>query len=92
MRSKSKDRTIAYLNEVGEAGVMEIAAAMHLNKGNVFKCLAELVDAGIVKKTGCYKGEIKYTLSCATGEKTENVSVTTIQRGQLDNHFLSCGC
>jgi hypothetical protein len=51
---------IAYLESIGKAGVIEISKAVGRDKGNVFKDLQDLLNAGQVIKKGKGKGQVKY--------------------------------
>ena len=57
---------IAYLEDVGSAGVVTISGAVDRDKGNVFHDLQDLVNNGTIRKTGKGRGQVKYEL--ASGE------------------------
>lgn len=54
---------IAYLEDVGQAGVIEITEAVERDKGNVYRDLQDLVNNGTLKKTGRGRGKVKYELA-----------------------------
>ncbi len=58
-----KREILDLLAEMGSAGVVDIAGLIDRDKGNVYKDLQELVNAGLVRKTGKGKNNVRYDLA-----------------------------
>ena len=48
------------LQAIGPAGVVEIAAALDKDKGNIYHALSDMANLGVIIKTGSGRGKVKY--------------------------------
>jgi hypothetical protein len=53
---------VEVIREMGSAGIVEIAAAVDLDKGNVYKMCAEMCAQGVLVKAGNGRGKVRYTV------------------------------
>jgi predicted transcriptional regulator len=60
--TERRQEILDMLAELGPAGVLDIAKAIGQDKGNVHKRLQDLVNAGLVNKSGKGKGSVVYEL------------------------------
>jgi len=61
--TECRQEILDVVEELGRAGVIDIADAVDRNKGAVCKDLADLVNHGFVVKTGKGRNKVKYSLS-----------------------------
>ncbi len=61
-RTLRRAEIVEVIREMGSAGIIEIAAAVDLDKGNVYKICAEMCAGGVLVKSGYGRGKVRYTL------------------------------
>jgi DNA-binding IclR family transcriptional regulator len=65
-----KAEIVEVIREMGSAGIVEIANATEMDKGNVYRICSELCGRGQLKKKGYGKGNVRYSLiENETGEE-----------------------
>ncbi len=62
---------VAVIREMGNVGIMEISAAVGLNRGVVYRTCAELCETGVLVKGGTRSSGVRYTLADDPREEIE---------------------
>lgn len=62
------------VREMGSVGIIDIATALGLDKGNVYRICAEMCARGALVKSGNGRGKVRYSLE---GEEAGSEEIVT---------------